>query len=64
MCKVNVAVSDDTDGFHYERIICPECDKVETGKVEHTDPWWSYVHTCSCCGYVIMESEWEKFYKD
>ena len=52
MCKVNVAVSDDTDGFHYERIICPECDKVETGKVEHTDPWWSYVHTCSCCGYA------------
>jgi ribosomal protein S27E len=44
---------------HFEDIICPGCGGVENAEVEHTWPWWAYVHTCTGCGYVIMESEWE-----
>ena len=44
-----------------ETIRCPECDSTEEATVEHHlgDPWPIYVHKCSC-GYIIMESEWEK----
>lgn len=45
---------------HEEKIICPECSSIETGIVKHTLPWWSYVHACKNCGYIIMESEWDK----
>lgn len=45
---------------HEEKIICPECSNVENAVVEHTWPWWSYVHVCKNCNYTIMESEWEK----
>ena len=43
--------------FHHERIKCPECNRFQKAKVEHTFPWHSYVHEC-VCGYIIMESEW------
>lgn len=49
---------------HNEKIICPECGSVETATVEHTVPWYSYVHTCRGCGYVIMESEWQRANKN
>lgn len=45
---------------HTEIIKCPECEKVQWATVEHTWPWWSYIHICNHCEYVIMESEWEK----
>ena len=45
---------------HSEIIECPECKKSQAAIVEHTFPWWSYVHNCTNCGYVIMESEWNK----
>lgn len=48
---------------HTETIKCPECEKVQEAVVEHAEPWepWDiYVHTCTGCGYVIMESEWNK----
>jgi len=44
---------------HTERIICPSCHKEQVATVEHTWPFYSYVHFCEC-GYTIMESEWEK----
>lgn len=45
---------------HIEIIKCPECNKIQEAIVEHTLPWASYVHTCIGCGYIIMESEWNK----
>jgi hypothetical protein len=44
---------------HEEQIICPECENEQTAVVEHTIPWFSYVHVCKFCDYVIMESEWQ-----
>jgi uncharacterized Zn finger protein len=43
---------------HTEEIECPECGHRQAAEVLHTWPWWSYVHTCVSCKYVIMESEW------
>jgi len=43
---------------HLERIRCPECGRVCEAAVEHTWPWWTYVHECQC-GHIITESEWE-----
>lgn len=44
--------------FHIETIICPECGKIQPAVVEHTWPFYSYVHECHRCHYTIMESEW------
>ena len=44
---------------HIERIVCPSCGKVQDATVEHTMPWWSYVHECDC-GNIIGESECQK----
>ena len=44
---------------HTERIICPSCKREVEATVEHTWPFYSYVHVCEC-GYTITESEWEK----
>jgi predicted RNA-binding Zn-ribbon protein involved in translation (DUF1610 family) len=48
---------------HNEKIKCPECGKEQIGTVLHTSPWWSYVHHCEKCKYIIMESEWNKIKK-
>lgn len=45
---------------HTETIKCPACEKHTEATVEHTVPFWSYVHECEHCGYTIMESDWEK----
>lgn len=45
---------------HLEKIICPKCKSVEEAAVQHTNPFWSYVHECSKCEYMITESEWEE----
>lgn len=47
-------------GSHTEWISCPDCGGHQLAVVEHTFPWFSYVHTCGFCEYVIMESEWEE----
>lgn len=52
-CKTHI-----DQGFHTEKIICPECEFVQDATVEHTIPWHSYVHECVKCKYMIMESEW------
>ncbi len=46
--------------YHFEKIECPNCHSIELAKVEHTEPWWSYVHECKKCDYLIGESEWDK----
>ena len=44
---------------HEEQIKCPECGQIQTAVVLHTFPWWSYIHECEKCKYIIMESEWD-----
>jgi len=44
--------------FHTETIRCPDCNKKQSAKVKHTLPFYTFIHTCEKCGYVIMESEW------
>ena len=42
-----------------EQIVCPECEAEQTGTIDLTTwPWNTYIHTCTNCGYLIMESEW------
>lgn len=43
---------------HIEQIKSPECDTEQQAVVEHTDPFWSYVHKCTHCQHIILESEW------
>jgi protein gp37 len=43
---------------HTETIWCPECERVQAAVVEHSVPWFTYVHKCVGCGYLITESEW------
>lgn len=43
---------------HFETVICNGCKAIEVAEVVHTRPWWTFLHTCSKCGYVIMEQEW------
>jgi uncharacterized Zn finger protein len=45
-------------GGHLEYIICPQCNKEQDAEVLHTKPWWTYIHHCIQCEYIIMESEW------
>lgn len=44
---------------HQEQIIFPGCKAEVTATVEHTWPFYSYVHFCEC-GYTIIESEWDR----
>ena len=44
---------------HTEIIKCPECGLKQPATVKHTKPFYSYVHRCTKCKYIIMESEWE-----
>lgn len=43
---------------HTEQIECPECGSLQNATVEHTQPFWTYIHECNC-GHTIMESEWD-----
>ena len=45
---------------HTEIIICPNCHNRQTAKVAHTQPFWSYVHECDVCDFIIGESEWDR----
>ena len=49
---------------HLELIRCPACHKVQDAAVLHTYPFYTYVHHCINCKYVIMESEWEEVKDD
>lgn len=48
---------------HKEQIICPNCGKVQEAIVEQKIPFWSYVHECKNCNYIITESEWNRVRK-
>lgn len=43
-----------------EFIICPNCGSMELAEIKETIPWPTYVHDCSKCDYIIMESEWSQ----
>ena len=45
---------------HHEMIKCPECKKLQIAIVQHTVPFFTYIHECCECKYTIMESEWDK----
>ena len=45
---------------HTEQVICPNCQSTESATVTHSVPFWSYVHECQRCSYLICESEWDK----
>lgn len=42
-----------------DKIICPECGKIQFAEVEATPLWDIYVHECEDCGFMITESDWE-----
>lgn len=44
---------------HTETISCPECWLIQEATVEHTVPFFTYVHHCRC-GFTITESDWEE----
>lgn len=44
---------------HTETILCPECWQECVATVEHTIPFYTYIHLC-LCGYTITESDWQK----
>lgn len=44
---------------HIESIVCPNCNHIEQATVLHTAPFYSYVHNCTQCCHIIMESEWQ-----
>lgn len=56
-------VDTDKEGMHYDRIICPNCGTEQVAQVLHTAPWYSYVHECQDCQYIITESEWNSVIK-
>lgn len=48
-------------GINEVKIECPECGSIELAVEDYTTvPWHTYIHSCNKCGYVIMESEWER----
>jgi hypothetical protein len=48
---------------HVEWIECPECEKQQGAFVEHTMPFYTRIHECIKCKYLIMESEWNNINK-
>ncbi len=48
-------------GYKEVKIVCPQCGSIETAIEDYNSrPWATYIHNCSQCEYVIMESEWEE----
>jgi len=41
-----------------ETIKCPECGTVQKAEVEFT-LFGIYIHRCTNCGFIILESDWE-----
>jgi len=41
-----------------EKIICPQCESIQNAIVEMTKPFPIFIHECTNCKYIIMESEW------
>jgi len=45
---------------HSDRIKCPMCGHVQKATVRDTMPFYTYIHTCKKCRYIITESDWEE----
>ena len=47
--------------FDFTTVIikCPSCRTTQSAIIEHTIPFFTYIHHCVSCKYVIMESEWD-----
>ena len=45
---------------HKELIICPECQHQWNATVIHSVPFFTYIHHCQACNYVITESDWQE----
>ena len=45
---------------HTATITCPECGTIQVATIEETIPFWTYIHHCEQCKYIIQESEWEE----
>lgn len=45
---------------HTETIRCPNCDHIQQAAVLNTAWHLTYIHECTECFYLIMESEWER----
>lgn len=51
----------DYSGCNEVKIECPECGSIEMAVEDYTTvPFNTFIHSCNNCGYVIMESEWNK----
>jgi len=44
----------------YVEIRCPQCRHIQKARVRKTFPFYTYMHICKKCGYVITESEWDE----
>jgi len=42
------------------KIICPQCQSIQDANVEPCWTWDVYIHKCTECKYIIMESEWNE----
>lgn len=45
---------------NFVKIKCPQCGLEQKAKVTKTFPFYTYIHTCKKCNYVITESEWNE----
>jgi len=45
---------------HTETICCPNCNNIQKAEVTNGIPFATYIHECTNCAYMIMESEWKK----
>jgi ribosomal protein L37AE/L43A len=45
---------------HKVVIRCPNCIQLQNATVKHTEPFYTYIHECSNCKYVITESDWDE----
>lgn len=47
------------EGLKEVDIMCPECNNIEPAIEDYTtQPFATYMHTCSKCGFMISESDW------
>ena len=57
--KVNKKVINMKTEKHAE-IKCPQCGHVQKAKIRKTFPFYTYIHYCEKCNYVITESDWNE----
>ncbi len=54
----------DYPGIQEVKIECPGCGSIEIAVEDYTTaPFPTFLHSCNKCGYVIMESEWNRVEK-